>query len=217
VRGQETYGEDPLFTAQMAAAFISGMQGSDPYYWKTVATAKHFAVHSGPEPARHTFDAIVSEEDLTNTYLAAFRASVQVAGVGSLMCAYNSVDGAPACASNDLLGSRLRHAWGFTGYVVSDCGAIGDIVNGHHSASGIAEASALAVRAGVDLSCGSEFATLSDAVGRGLIAEADLDRSLIRLFTARFRLGMFDPPERIPYTTIAETEIDSAAHRKLAL
>jgi beta-glucosidase len=216
-RGQETYGEDPFLTAQMATAFITGMQGSDSHYWKTVATAKHFAVHSGPEPARHTFDAVVSEDDLTNTYLAAFRAAVQVGGVGSLMCAYNSVNGAPVCASTDLLGVRLRQSWGFAGYVVSDCGAISDIANGHHYAPGIPEASALAVRAGVDLSCGAEFATLTDAVSRGLVAEADLDRSLIRLFTTRFRLGMFDPPERVPYSAIADTEIDSAAHRAVAL
>jgi beta-glucosidase len=215
-RGQETYGEDPYLTGQMAAAFIGGMQGSDPRYLKTVATAKHYAVHSGPEPLRHTFDAEVSEQDLTGTYLAGFRASAQ-AGVFSVMCAYNAVDGAPACASADLLQTRLRDTFGFRGYVVSDCGAISDIVTGHTYAPTVAAASALAVRAGTDLSCGNEYASLADAVAQGLIAEADLDRALARLFEARFRLGLFDPPERVPYASIAESEIASAAHRQLAL
>jgi beta-glucosidase len=200
----------------MAEAFITGMQGSDPHYLKTVATPKHFAVHSGPEPARHTFDAEVSPPDLTGTYLAAFRAAV-AAGAFTLMCAYNSVDGYPACASGDLLGTHLRDSWGFRGYVVSDCGAISDIALGHYSAPGIMEAGVAAVRAGTDLSCGTEFSTLADAVNGGLIAEADLDRSVTRLFTARFRRGMFDPPDRVPYAAIPYPENDSPAHRALAL
>jgi beta-glucosidase len=216
-RGQETYGEDPFLTASMAAAFIQGMQGTDAIYLKTVATAKHFAVHSGPEPARHTFDAEVSTQDLEGSYLAAFRASVQTAGVSSLMCAYNSVNGAPACASTDLLQTHLRAAWGFNGYVVSDCGAITDIANGHHYAPGITEAAALAVRAGTDLSCGTEYSLLADAVSRNLISETEIDRAVTRLFTARFRLGMFDPPDRVPYASIPLSVVDSQANRSLAL
>jgi len=216
-RGQETYGEDPYLTGATASAFIRGMQGTDPHYLKTIATSKHFAVHSGPEPARHSFNAAVSEQDLVNSYLAAFRTTVQSAGAGSLMCAYNAVNGVPACASTDLLQTRLRDAWGFTGYVVSDCGAIGDIANGHHYAPGIPEASALAVRAGADLTCGTEYAQLTTAVSRGLITEAEIDRAAVRLFTARFRLGMFDPPERVPYTGIPYSAVDSQANRDLAL
>jgi beta-glucosidase len=215
-RGQETYGEDPYLTGQMAAAFIAGMQGSDPHYLKTVATAKHYAVHSGPEPLRHGFDAEVSEHDLNGTYLAAFRASAQ-AGAYSVMCAYNAVNGAPACASADLLQTRLRDTFGFRGYVVSDCGAIGDIANGHGYAPSIAAAAALAVRAGTDLNCGGEYSMLGDALSQGLIAEADLDRALRRLFEVRFRLGMFDPPDRVPFAAIPESEIGSADHRRLSL
>ena len=201
----------------MATAFIQGMQGADPHYLKTVATAKHFAVHSGPEPVRNSFDAVVSEQDLTGSYLAAFHASVRDAGVASLMCAYNSVNGVPACASRDLLETRLRDSWGFGGYVVSDCGAIYDIAFGHHDAPGVTEAAALAVRAGTDLSCGTEFSLLVDAVNRGLLTEAEVDRAATRLFTARFRLGMFDPPERVPYATIPYSAVDSDTHRALAL
>ena len=216
-RGQETYGEDPYLTGTMATAFIQGMQGADPHYLKTVATAKHFAVHSGPEPVRNSFDAVVSEQDLTGSYLAAFHASVRDAGVASLMCAYNSVNRVPACASRDLLETRLRDSWRFGGYVVSDCGAIYDIAFGHHDAPGLTEAAALAVRAGTDLSCGTEFSLLVDAVNRGLLTEAEVDRAVTRLFTARFRLGMFDPPERVPYATIPYSAVDSDTHRALAL
>jgi beta-glucosidase len=216
-RGQETYGEDPYLTSRTAVAFVSGMQGSDPNYLKTVATPKHFAVHSGLEPLRQSSNAQVSEQDLDGTYLPAFRASVADAHAFSVMCAYNAVNGVPDCASSDLLQSRLRDNWGFQGYVVSDCGAITDIATGHHYAPGIMQAAVAAVEAGTDLSCGTEYAALADAVNGGLIAEATLDRSLIRLFTARFRLGMFDPPERVPYASIPYTQNDSAEHRSLAL
>jgi beta-glucosidase len=216
-RGQETYGEDPYLTSRMAVTFITGMQGDDAHYLKTVATPKHFAVHSGPEPIRHTFDAEISEQDLTDTYLPAFRASIAEAKAGSIMCAYNSVDGAPACASSDLLQTRLRDSWGFTGYAVSDCGAIGDIAVGHHYKPTIMEAAAAAVQAGADLSCGTEYSTLAAAVDGGLLPETILDRSLVRLFTARFRLGMFDPPDRVPYSAIPYSENDSPDHRVLAL
>ncbi len=216
-RGHETYGEDPFLTGRMAVAFIDGMQGNDPKYLKTVATAKHFAVHSGPEPARHSFNVQASEETLNGTYLTAFRASVVDGKAFSIMCAYNAVDGVPACASADLLQSRLRDTWGFAGYVVSDCGAVTDIANGHHFAPSVMTAAAAAVHAGTDLSCGSEYARLGDAVNAGLVAEAVLDRSIVRLFTARFKLGMFDPPERVPYAAIPYSENNSPAHRALAL
>jgi beta-glucosidase len=214
-RGQETYGEDPYLTSRMAMAFITGMQGGDPHYLKTVATAKHFAVHSGPEPARHTFDAAVSEQDMNGTYLPAFRASIAEAKAASVMCAYNSVDGVPACASSDLLQARLRDSWGFQGYVVSDCGAVTDITNGHRYAPTLVDATAAAVRAGTDLSCGSEYSKLVDAVNAGMIPASMLDQSLVRLFTARFRLGMFDPPERVPWSSLPLAE--NLDHRDLAL
>jgi beta-glucosidase len=216
-RGQETYGEDPFLTSRMAVAFIQGMQGTDPHYLKTVATPKHFAVHSGPEPARHTFDARPSAVDLEETYLPAFRASVVEAHAASVMCSYNRVDGVPACASSFLLEQHLRDAWGFQGYVVSDCGAVADIVEGHKYKPTMAEAAAAAVRAGTDLTCGDEYASLVEAVKRGLISESDIDRALERLFVARIRLGMFDPPDRVPYAKIPYSENDSPAHRQLAL
>jgi len=216
-RGQETYGEDPFLTSRMAVAFIQGMQGTDPHYLKTVATPKHFAVHSGPEPSRHSFDARPTAVDLEETYLPAFRASVVEGHAGSVMCSYNRIDGAPACASSFLLQEHLRGAWGFQGYVVSDCGAITDIVEGHKYKPTMAEAAAAAVKAGTDLTCGDEYASLVEAVGRGLIAEQEIDRALRRLFVARFRLGMFDPPELVPYTTISDSENDSPEHRQLAL
>jgi beta-glucosidase len=216
-RGQETYGEDPYLTSRIAVAFIRGMQGDDPRYFKTIATAKHYAVHSGPEPSRHQFDARTSDRDLNETYLPAFRASVVEGKAYSVMCAYNRVDGLPACASDDLLQKRLRGEWGFQGYVVSDCGAISDILRGHKYKPTMAEASAVAVKTGTDLTCGSEYRTLVDAVKGGAITEAEINRSLERLYVARFKLGMFDPPERVPFSKIPYAENDSAEHRKLAL
>jgi len=216
-RGQETYGEDPFLTSRMAVAFVRGMQGYDPHYLKTVATAKHFAVHSGPEPSRHSFDAHPSADDLEATYLPAFRASIAEGGAGSVMCAYNRVDGLPACANFSLLHEHLRGAWGFQGYVVSDCGAVYDILHGHNYKPTMAEAAAVAVRAGTDLTCGDEYAALVEAVNRGLISESEIDRAVQRLFVARIRLGMFDPPERVPYAGVASGENDSPEHRQLAL
>ena len=216
-RGQETYGEDPFLTSRIAVAFIQGMQGTDPHYLKTVATAKHFAVHSGPDPARHTFDARPSAIDLEKTYLPAFRASVVDGQAASVMCSYNRVDGVPACASSFLLQQHLRGSWGFHGYVTSDCGAVTDIVEGHKYKSTVAEAAAAAVRAGTDLTCGDEYASLVEAVERGLISESEIDRALERLFTVRIRLGMFDPSDRVPYAKIPYSENDSPAHRQLAL
>ncbi|MGA8028494.1 MAG: glycoside hydrolase family 3 N-terminal domain-containing protein [Bryobacteraceae bacterium] len=216
-RGQETYGEDPYLTARMGIAFIKGMQGNDPSYFKTIATSKHFAVHSGPESSRHQFDAQISPQDLDGTYLYAFRATLTEGNAQSVMCAYNSVNGAPACANTFLLQENLRARWGFKGYVVSDCGAIGDIYQGHHYAGSMAEASAKAVQAGTDLDCGNEYKTLVDAVQKGYLQEAEINRAVERLFAARFRLGMFDPPDRVPFSTIGIDQIASAAHQAVAL
>ncbi len=216
-RGQETYGEDPFLTGRMAVAFIQGMQGNDPHYFKVIATAKHYAVHSGPESTRHSFDARPSERDLNGTYLSAFRASIEEGKADSVMCAYNRVDGAPACASTDLLNKRLRGEWGFQGYVVSDCGAISDIFRGHRYKPDAAEASAAAVKAGTDLTCGNEYRALVSAVPKGLITESEVNRSIERLFVARFKLGMFDPPERVPFSKIPYSVTDSEEHRKMAL
>jgi beta-glucosidase len=215
-RGQETYGEDPYLSGRMAVAFVRGMQGDDPRYLKVVSTPKHYAVHSGPEPARHGFDAKVSETDLVETYLPAFRAAVVEGRADSIMCVYNAVNGTPGCASADLLQKRLRDEWGFRGYVVSDCGAVGDIHGGHRFAPTLGGAAVAAVKAGTDLTCGTEYKTLPDEVRAGRLAEAELDRALVRLFTARVRLGMFDPQERVPYSKIPITENDSAAHRQAA-
>jgi beta-glucosidase len=215
-RGQETFGEDPVLTASLAVAFIAGMQGSDPRYLKTVATAKHFAVHSGPESTRHVFDARPSPHDLADTYLPQFEAAVRQGQVGSVMAAYNRVDGEACAASQMLLAETLRGRWGFGGYVVGDCGAVGDIFATHHLAPSREAAAAMALRAGTDLDCGTAYAALGAALGHGLIAEAELDRALVRLFTARFRLGVFDPPAEVPWSRLPESLIDSPAHRQLA-
>jgi beta-glucosidase len=215
-RGQETYGEDPLLTARMGVALIEGMQGNDERFWKVVATAKHFAVHSGPEADRHSFDARPSAHDLTDTYLPQFEAAVREGHVGSVMAAYNRVDGQAAAASPRLLDETLRKAWGFAGYVVGDCGAVDDIFASHHLTPSLAAAAAAALRAGTDLDCGHAYAALAPALARGLIAEADLDRALERLFTARFRLGLFDPPPATPWAGLGAETIDAPPHRQLA-
>jgi beta-glucosidase len=223
-RGQETYGEDPYLTSRMGVAFVTGLQGDDPRYLKTVATSKHFAVHSGPETTRHIVDVEVSRHDMEDTYLPAFRATVTEAKVDSVMCAYNSLNGEPACANPVLLQEHLRGDWGFQGYVVSDCGAVEDIFDGHHFTKSIEEAAAAAFQAGMDLVCGwpesrvaSHRSAILEAAKQGLVSEADIDRALRRLFTARMRLGMFDPPAMVPYSRIAPTENDTEAHRQLAL
>ncbi len=215
-RGQETYGEDPYLSGRMGVAFVRGMQGDDPRYLKTVATPKHYAVHSGPEPQRHVFDARVSEYDLVNTYLPAFRDTVVEAKAGSIMCVYNAVAGEPGCASSDLLQRRLREQWGFEGYVVSDCGAVNDIHANHKKTATLGEAAVAAVKAGTDLTCGTEYATLVEEVKAGRISEAEIDRALTRLMEARMRLGMFDPQERVPFASIPITANDSAEHREIA-
>ncbi len=216
-RGQETYGEDPYLTARLAVPFVRGLQGDDPRYLKTVATVKHFAVHSGPEPERHVFDAVVSERDLRETYLPHFEVGIREAGSYSLMCAYNRVNGEAACGSSFLLQDVLRDEWGFDGFVVSDCWAVDDIYLNHRLVETPAEAAALAVKSGTDLDCGSlVYPHLVDAVAQGLIAEAEVDAAVKRLFTGRFKLGMFDPVERVPYAQIPYDVLDSEPHRALA-
>jgi len=220
-RGQETYGEDPFLTARMGVAFVTAMQGTDPHYFKLVSTPKHYAVHSGPESTRHRANVDVSPHDLEDTYLPAFRAAVTEAHAQSVMCAYNSIDGAPACANKMLLEDHLRKAWHFDGYVVSDCAAVADVNTGHHFAPDMAHAAALSVKAGTDIECGfaqgQAYPALVDAVHQNLITEAELDTSLHRLFLARIRLGMFDPAGSYPYSRIPFSEVNSAPHRALAL
>jgi len=215
-RGQETYGEDPYLTSRMGVAFVKGLQGNDPKYFKVIATPKHFAVHSGPEPERHSFDAKASERDMQETYLPAFHATVVEGGAQSVMCAYNRTNSEPCC-TNKYLNDKLRKEWGFNGYIVSDCGAIDDISKRHKYVGTEAEASALAVKAGTDLTCGREYRSLLQAVKDGLISEADINVAVKRLMTARFKLGMFDPPEMVPYARIPFSENDSPAHRQLSL
>ena len=216
-RGQETYGEDPFLTAKLGVAFVTGLQGNDPKYLKAVATPKHYAVHSGPETKRHGFNVNVSPHDLEDTYLPAFRATVTEGHADSLMCAYNAIDGAPACANTYLLEKTLREAWHFQGYVTSDCGAVRDITAGHHFTPDNEHGSVAAVRAGTDTTCGNEYAALVKAVKDGLIRESEIDTAVKRLFTARIRLGMFDPPSAVPFTQIRMSQNDSPAHRQLAL
>lgn len=225
-RGQETFGEDPFLTSRMGIAFVTGLQGDDPKYLRVIATPKHFAVHSGPEPARHTINIQVSKHDMEDTYLPAFRATVTEGKAESIMCAYNRVNGQPACANSFLLKDQLRGAWKFHGYVVSDCDAIVDIFKGHQFTKSQAEAAAVAMKTGMDNECAdflargndnSDYLPFIDAVKQGLMTERDLDVSLKRLFTARFRLGMFDPPEVVVYAQTLDSEIDSEAHRALAL
>jgi beta-glucosidase len=215
-RGQETYGEDPYLTARLGVAFVKGLQGNDPKYFKVIATPKHYAVHSGPEPERHSFDAKAIERDLQETYLPAFHATVVEGGAQSVMCAYNRTNSEPCCTSKPL-NDLLRKQWGFNGYIVSDCGAIDDIYLRHHYVKTEGEASALAVKAGTDLTCGREYRSLVQAVKDGLISESEIDIAVKRLMTARFKLGMFDPPEIVPYARIPFSENASPAHRELSL
>ncbi len=225
-RGQETYGEDPFLTGRMGIAFVTGLQGDDPKYYRVISTAKHFDVHSGPEPTRHMVDVQVSKHDIEDTYLPAFRAAVVDAKADSVMCAYNSVNGEPACANTFLLDDTLRGAWKFKGYVVSDCDAVSDIFTGHHYTKTMAEAGAISLKRGMDSECAdfftkannnSDYVKFLDAVKEGLLTEKEIDVALRRTFTARFKLGMFDPPSMVPYAEISESEIDSPAHRELAL
>ncbi len=223
-RGQETYGEDPFLSARMGVAFVTGMQGDDPKYYRVISTPKHYAVHSGPEPTRHTADVKVSKHDELDTYLPAFRAAVTEGKAGSVMCAYNSINGQPACANEFLLQDQLRGKWKFQGYVVSDCDAVVNIFRDHHFTKTQPEASALAIQRGMDNEC-IDFAKVNDdhdyrayydAYKQGLLKESEIDTALVRLFTARMKLGMFDPPEMVPYSKIDEKQLESAEHRALA-
>ncbi len=216
-RGQETYGEDPFLTANLGLAFVRGLQGDHPKYLMTVATPKHYAVHSGPEPLRHSFNVDVAPRDLEETYLPAFRVTVVEGLADSIMCAYNAVNGVPACASSFLMQKILRDDWGFRGYVTSDCGAVEDITSGHHYAPDQKHAAAVAVRAGTDTTCGNEYVTLIEAVKEGLIQEREIDTAVKRLFEARMRLGMFDPPDMVPFNKIPLSAVGSPEHRALAL
>ena len=216
-RGQETYGEDPFLTARMAVAFIQGLQGNNPKYLEAIACAKHYAVHSGPEPDRHRFNADPSRRDLYETYLPAFEASVREAHVGGVMGAYNALYGVPDCASSFLLTDLLRKQWGFDGYVTSDCGAIYDIWANHKYVETPEAAAADAVKAGDDLCCGTDYDSLARAVHLGLISEAQIDNALRYVLETRFRLGLFDPPDAVPFTKIPISDNDSPAHQALAL
>ena len=215
-RGQETYGEDPFLTGRLAVPFIRGLQGDDPKYFKTIATVKHYAVHSGPEPARHAFDAVVSERDLRESYLPQFEAGIREGGAYSLMCAYNRIGGQAACAHPGLERDILRGEWKFPGYIVSDCGAIDDIYLQHKVATTAAAAAALAVKTGTDLDCGRVYPNLVEAVAQGLITEAQVDTSVRRLFLARMKLGMFDAPEHVRWAQVPYSVLDQPSHRALA-
>src|SRR5438270_1233133 len=224
-RGQETYGEDPFLSGRLAVAFVTGMQGDDPHYFRVISTPKHFAVHSGPEPTRHFADIDVSKHDQLDTYTPAFRAAVVDGHADSVMCAYNAINGQPACANDFLLQHTLRGAWQFQGYVVSVCGAVRNIFRDHHYRPTQPQASAISLQRGMDNECidfvtkvtdDHDYRPYIDAVQQGYLSEGAIDTALIRLFTARMRLGMFDPPSIVPYTKIDEKELDSAAHRDLA-
>jgi beta-glucosidase len=225
-RGQETYGEDPLLTARLGVAFITGMQGDDPAHPVVTATAKHYAVHSGPEPLRHGFDAKASVHDIEDTYLPAFRAAVVEGKVRSVMCVYNAINGVPGCASEYLLDGTLREQWKFDGFVTGDCDAVRDIETGHKYAKSAAEAGAFAIKAGLDNDCTTsvlfgqeapDYQRYIDAVKRGLLTEAEIDVALKRMLRPRFELGLFDPLDRVKAAQVPDAELDSPAHRELAL
>lgn len=216
-RGQETYGEDPWLTGRMAVQFIRGLQGDDPRYLKTVATVKHFAVHNGPEPERHEFDAITNKRDLWETYLPQFEMGIKDGGAYSLMCAYNRYNGDAACAHDFLTNDILRGKWVFDGFIVSDCWAIRDFHEFHKITRTPQESAALAVKKGTDLNCGNTYPYLTTAFEEGLITEEELDVSVKRLFLARMKLGMFDPDEMVEYAQIPYSVVDSKEHQALAL
>lgn len=217
-RGQETYGEDPFLTSMLGKAFVRGIQGEDPKYLKAAACAKHYAVHSGPEPSRHVDNFNPSAYDLWDTYLPAFRELVTKANVAGVMCAYNAVNTQPCCASDLLMNDILRRQWKFTGYVTSDCWAIDDFFKNHKTHPDAATASADAVMHGTDVDCGTAaFLSLVDAVKRGLISEEQISVSVKRLFTIRYRLGMFDPVEKVKYAQTPVTVLESEPHKAHAL
>lgn len=214
-RGHETYGEDPYLTATLGKAFVRGLQGSDGKYLKTAACAKHFAVHSGPESMRHSFNAVASEKDLRESYLFAFKELVKDAKVEGVMGAYNRTNGEPCCGSKTLLADILRGEWGFKGYVTSDCWAIKDFHENHMVTKNAPESVALAVNNGCDTNCGSMFANLLIAHKEGLVTEEAIDKAVTRLMMTRMKLGMFDDPEKVPYTQIPYERNDCPEHTRL--
>ncbi|MBE7181348.1 MAG: glycoside hydrolase family 3 C-terminal domain-containing protein, partial [Terriglobus roseus] len=217
-RGQETYGEDPVLTGSLAVQFVRGVQGDDPFYLRADATPKHFAVHSGPESGRDSFNAVVSPHDLYDSYFRAFRQVITEAKPAALMCSYNEINGVPSCASKANLQDLVRDRWGFTGYVVSDCDAVGNIHSYHHFAPDAASGAALALNAGVDLDCGSSYNALSTSVAKGLVSKQAIHDALHRLLLARVRLGMLDPQQCSPYSRPSRAvEDDNPAHAALAL
>lgn len=217
-RGQETYGEDPYLTGALGKAFVTGLQGNDPKYLKAAACAKHYAVHSGPESSRHEFNAKINDYDLWDTYLPAFRNLVVNAKVAGVMCAYNAFKGQPCCGNDLLMNNILRKEWNFKGYVTSDCGAIDDFYERHKTHKDAESAAADAVLHGTDVECGDvTYKTLVSAVKHGKLTEQQLDVSVKRLFTIRFRLGMFDPPAMVRYAQIKTTVLQSSAHMALSL
>ena len=223
-RGQETYGEDPYLTGRMGVNFVQGVQGDDPKYYLGIATPKHYAVHSGPEPTRHFADVDVLKHDEVDTYEPAFRAAITEGKADSIMCAYNAINGEPACASKYLLVDQLRDKWGFQGYVVSDCDAVRDIFTGHHFRPSQAESTAISVERGMDNECygggagrnNTDYQPFIDAVQKGYLSQQAMDTAVIRLMEARIKLGMFDPQDIVPYAKIDEKELDSAEHRAFA-
>lgn len=217
-RGMETYGEDPFLTGKLGVAFIKGLQGNDSKYYKLIATAKHFAVHSGPESERHKFNALPTDYDFLETYSPQFKMAVEEGKVYSVMCAYNRYKGKPCCGNGELSG-LLRNKWGFEGYIVSDCWAVKDFYNpnAHEVVNTKAEAAAMAVKAGTDLNCGDSYPALMEAIEKGYIEEKDIDVVVKRLFLARMKLGMFDPEDDVPFSNIPYNVVDSEKHKKIAL
>ncbi|MBK7432468.1 MAG: glycoside hydrolase family 3 C-terminal domain-containing protein [Chitinophagaceae bacterium] len=216
-RGHETYGEDPYLTGTMGVAFVRAMQGDDPVYFKTICTAKHFAVHSGPEPSRHEFNAVPSKKDLWETYLPAFKMLAQEGKVYSFMCAYNRLYGEPCCSDPFLLGTILRKQWGFNGFVATDCGAVYDMFISHHTAKDSVEGMAKAIRAGVDNHCMGYTGAVIPAINQGLLTERELDTAVARLLRARFKLGMFDEEGFNRYASLPYSIVNGSAHRQYAL
>ena len=226
-RGQETYGEDPFLSGRLGVAFITGMQGDDLDHPVVTATAKHYAVHSGPEPLRHGFDAKASAHDIEDTYLPAFRAAVVEGKVKSVMCVYNAINGVPGCASESLLDGTLREQWKFQGFVTGDCDAVRDVETGHKYAKSAAEAGAFAIKAGLDSDCTTsglfdqggapDYQRYIDAAKQGLLTEAEIDVALKRMLRPRFELGLFDPLDTVKAAQVPDAELDSPAHRDLAL
>jgi len=214
-RGMETYGEDPYLTGELAVQFVKGLQGNDPKYLKTIATPKHVAVHSGPETERHTFNAVVDEYDLRETYLPHFKKSIMEGKAYSVMCAYNRFRGDACCGSDPLLKQIIRYEWDFDGLIVSDCWAVPDMFNYHKIVETSEEAVAIAVKAGTDLECGNSYPSLLNSIKQGLITEDEINTSVKRIFTARYKLGMFDPPEMVPFSKL--NKIDTKENKEVAL